>query len=202
MFSLGMVQLLVDAPATAAAFPDLASDPFAEYADSGNDDAFHVGPTTNKFHAFSTNLGKSYFLADGVRLTPYLEVGAPTWTTPVSGIPLVTTPEPAGRVLVGGLTRYALARFWTLSFDLAVGIPLLSKQMERANLAALKNGADEHVGRAGIKLGYALGRNFRAFTIAEVSSLRFGPPPALIGSLRPLSQPSEASLRLGITYRF
>lgn len=202
MFFLGMMPLAIDASAAAEAFTDAAPDSFADYAQVNTDEAFHAGPTVNGFRAFSTNLGKSYSLAAGMRITPYLEVGTPTRSSPVSGRLLSSIPEPAGHVLVGGLTRYALAPHWTLSFDMALGVPLLSKQMERENLAAVKNGDDEHVGRAGIKLGYALGRNFRAFTIAEVSSLQFGPPPALIGSLRPLSQPTETSLRLGLSYRF
>lgn len=196
-----MVLLTIHAPAKAAAVVDLASEPLAEYSGSDTDDGSHIVPTANRYQTFSRNLGKSHPLATNVRVTPYLEVGAPISVAPMPQMLGPLMPEPAGRVLIGGLTRYSLAPHWTLSFDFAVGVPLLSAPTAISNPAAVKN-EDDHVGRGGVKLGYALGRNFKAFAIAEVSSLRFGPPPALLGSFRPVSQSSESSLRLGFSYRY
>jgi hypothetical protein len=171
-------------------------------AGADTDGALHIGPATDRYQTFSRPLGKSYPLATNVRVTPYLEVGAPISVAPMPRMLVPLTPEPAGRVLIGGLTRYSLAPHWTLSFDVAIGVPLLSAPMAISNPVVLKNGDDDHFGRSGVKLGYTLGRNFQAFAIAEVSSLRIGPPPALLGSFRPVSQSSESALRLGFSYRY
>ncbi|HXP96024.1 MAG TPA: hypothetical protein VN809_04880, partial [Telmatospirillum sp.] len=131
---------------------DVAAGPLVEYPGSGTDDAFHIGPATDRYQTFSRTLGKSYPLATDVRVTPYLEVGAPISAAPMPQMLVPLMPEPAGRVLIGGLTRYSLAAHWTLSFDIAVGVPLLSAPMAISNPTAMKN-EDDHIGRGGVKLG-------------------------------------------------
>ncbi len=198
LFLLAFVPAILQAPMAFAG--SVAQGPAVPIEYSSKDDDFHADVANEGFRTLFWTLGKGYPLAAGLRMTPYLEMGSKTEDIRAPAIFDPSVRAPAARVLVGGVTRYSLASLWTLSFDLAAGLPLLSEQADRPRLAALSGEDREPVWRAGVKLGYAVGSGLRAFTVVEIGSL--GAPPAPAGSLRPPPDAAEASLRLGFSYKF
>ena len=203
---LGLLPTLAHASAAFAGAGDFGPSARNDAPLFGGDEAFVASLANDGFRTFSKTLGKGYALSKGVRVTPYVEMGTQTSNMPW-GINVPGAAEPAERILLGGVTRYALAPHWTLSVDLAAGLvtqPDQADQTDRRRLTS-RDGAEsdnDPAWRGGVKLGYALAGGFTAFTVVEYGNLQLAPN-AAAGRLPAADSDSrETSLRLGFSYKF
>lgn len=198
---LGVLVAIVHVSSARASQIDLVRP--APTPDAAEDYSLHSNVTNDGLTTFSKNLGKGYHLTDGLRLTPYVEIGAKSWDSRSLGIFIPSGSQPMWRLLAGGVARYSLSRSLTLSFDLAVGLPSLSGQDVDGRSPALRDGGeDQTVWRIGGKLSYALSSNLSAFSTLECGNSQIQPPSALAHLFRTPSESDETSFRLGFAYRF
>ncbi len=190
--SLGLMPALFVAPSASAAWWEPPA--------AGSDQAGLTGPGPDGdgVHLFSRRLGRGVWLSRNMHMVPYLEVAS----SPGPALTAEPSPYPAaGHFLVGALASYRLAQLWTVSFDLAAGRPLAADLLGDPPRFANVEQEDHDISwRTAMKLGYALGKNFSAFTSLELGDLSGGQA-ALLSPL-PYVNPVEASVRLGLTYRF
>lgn len=164
------------------------------------------GPSFSAFgdrgsKTFFWRLGKGYSPAEGLFLSPYLEIAALPLTGAALGAIDGGFPNPSGSFLMGGLLTYRLAPRWKASFDFAFGQPLLSNGIDGSHGLMTGEGDDlQLILRSRLRLGYVVGTNFNFVTSIDVvrlsQSSSIGMAPIGYGEV------PVTSFNLGFSYRF
>jgi hypothetical protein len=182
-----------------------ASDPGRVAAFAGNTRPASPGDDGSVV-TIAHRLGRGYWPARDLHVSPYLEFRSRLPGPWAAQIDTATAgPSPGGQALAGAMAGYGLAPLWSLSFDLAAGVPmsLWPGYHHDAPLAAdpeREDGLDGGVAwHTGLSLDYALGRNFSAFSGLWAHSVQRSSLLQVPGRDLPTT---ETAFRLGLTFRF